>query len=240
MGKSIYELIPGYLTKQTQEIAETVYQQSNISNVHMETKTTTGEPLFLNISAQMLSLNQVPTYIMVSLTNVTKQMMTEHHIQKLAFMDYLTKVDNRLTFNYKLNSLVSKLSRDGGDFTMIYFDPNNFKTVNDERGHAVGDEVLVEFTRRLKNVTLGDDFIARVGGDEFVLLMENLPSKLQLARALSRLRVALNMPYQIEGGAFHQSVSMGISSFPEDGDVADVLLKKADQAMYREKLESGS
>jgi diguanylate cyclase (GGDEF)-like protein len=177
---------------------------------------------------------------MISIIDETSQKLIEQQIQRLAFIDHLTKVENRLSFNYKITSLINTMSQNEGHFHLIYFDLDQFKSINDEYGHAVGDMVLVEFAKRLVNVTRGEDFIARVGGDEFIMLMENLPSEKHLEHALSRLRVALNLPYQVEDGPLTLSVSLGVSQFPTDGGDAETLLKKADDAMYEEKSNSSA
>jgi len=241
IGKSIYAILRNDLREQAKQIAKETFKESNVSGVKIETENKDGEPLYLSISVQLLHPNeQTSAYFMISITDETSHKLTEQQIQQLAFIDHLTGVENRLSFNYKITSLINTMSQSEGHFHLVYFDLDQFKSINDEYGHTAGDKVLVEFTKRLANVTRGEDFIARVGGDEFIMLMENLPSEKHLEHALSRLRVALNMPYQVEEGPLALSVSLGVSQFLTDGDDAETLLKKADDAMYQEKFNSSA
>ena len=236
LGKSIFELIPDEIHSEAQEIVSSVLEKTKISGVQLEVQSNYNEKLYLNISAQILqSEKSSPAFIMLNIANMTSQKVSEQNIQRLAFIDHLTQVNNRLSFNYKLNSLVSKMGRDGGTFSLVFFDLDEFKSVNDEHGHHIGDQVLKEFAQRLHNAIRSEDFIARIGGDEFVLLIENLSSDSDLESTLKRLRTVMNLPYQVEDKTISLSFSFGLSNFPDDGEEAEELLRLADQAMYANK-----
>ena len=130
---------------------------------------------------------------------------------------------------------IAKMKRGNGQFALVYLDLDNFKTVNDKYGHSVGDKVLVAFTKRLLGAIRKTDFLARVGGDEFVLILENYTSQADLDITMGRIDQSLSEPFKIKTHLINLVASYGISHFPADGDDAEMLLKMADTAMYSSK-----
>nr|BFE90109.1 hypothetical protein GCM10020185_06450 [Pseudomonas brassicacearum subsp. brassicacearum] len=111
-------------------------------------------------------------------------------------------------------------------------DLDGFKAVNDGYGHASGDRLLVEVARRLRSIVRGEDVVARLGGDEFVLVLRHVRGMDELHAALSRVLIAVSMPYGIDGKDIKVFASIGVTLFPWDNDDAETLLRHADQAMY--------
>ena len=124
--------------------------------------------------------------------------------------------------------------------SVLYLDLNNFKQVNDSLGHAAGDELLQEVANRLKQCLRDLDTVARMGGDEFVVLLENIRLPEHASNIAKKIRNAISQPIKIEGRSLCILPSIGIALYPDHGDEAQQLLRHADEAMYFEKKNSDS
>jgi diguanylate cyclase (GGDEF)-like protein/PAS domain S-box-containing protein len=234
--KNLLSFVPLEDKKQVGELASDTLVKGKISKIKMAFETQEGSLIHIQISANLIYHNdENPDHIQIILRDITERKLVEERIQRLALQDHLTKVDNRLSLNYRLNSLIAKMHRDGGQFALVYFDLDNFKAVNDRYGHFIGDQLLIAFTKRLHGATREDDFLARMGGDEFVLLLENYLSEYDLEMTLMRIASALSQPFKIGDHLIYLEASYGVSCYPEDGDDFEVLLKIADSAMYTNK-----
>jgi diguanylate cyclase (GGDEF)-like protein len=118
---------------------------------------------------------------------------------------------------------------------VVYLDLDKFKQVNDTMGHAVGDLLLRAVAGRLKLITRESDTVARIGGDEFVVLMENIGAPENVDTVVEKIRSALSQPLEVEGSSLAIRPSLGVALYPEHGDQVELLMKYADAAMYREK-----
>lgn len=236
LGRRIFEFIPEEAVSQSNELVSDILANGKISNIQLDFLTEDGVSQFYQVSGNMIFQEEgKPDHIQVTIRDITERKMIEDRIRRLAMQDHLTKVDNRLSLTYRLNSLISKMSRDGGRFALIYFDLDNFKGVNDRYGHYIGDQLLVAFTKRLHGTIRKTDFLARMGGDEFVLILENYLSEDDLEFTLERLRGTLVEPFKIGEHLIYLEASMGVSCYPEDGADAEKLLRVADSAMYSAK-----
>lgn len=234
--KNLLSFVPPEDKKQVDELASDTLVKGKISKIKMAFETQDGSLTHIQISANLIYHNdENPDHIQIILRDITERKLIEERIQRLALQDHLTKVDNRLSLNYRLNSLIAKMHRDGGRFALVYFDLDNFKAVNDRYGHFIGDQLLIAFTKRLHGATREEDFLARMGGDEFVLILENYLSEHDLEMALTRIASALSQPFKIGEHLIYLEASYGVSCYPEDGDDFEVLLKIADSAMYTNK-----
>jgi diguanylate cyclase (GGDEF)-like protein len=176
---------------------------------------------------------------MVVAHDVTAQRQAEAEVQRLAYYDTLTRLPNRRLLTDRLRQSLAASARTGRRGAVLCIDLDDFKRVNDTRGHPVGDEVLVEAAERLKACVRAEDTVARVGGDEFVVVLERLDGEPRQAaagadEAAQRLMTALSRPFDVPGLRFHSSASIGVAMFGEDARVEDVLMH-ADAAMYRAK-----
>lgn len=149
----------------------------------------------------------------------------------------MTGLPNRLLFNDRLNQAIGLAKRDSRQFALLYLDLDRFKPVNDEVGHAVGDELLVRVAARLRRQVRDSDTVARVGGDEFAVILVDI-GKLENAQIVARkIEVALAAPFQLDGRKRRADIgtSVGIALFPTEARDAETLIKLADAAMYRAK-----
>ncbi len=151
--------------------------------------------------------------------------------------DALTQLPNRLSFTETLERSLKKAQRKQDKVALLFIDIDHFKKINDSLGHAVGDKVLQEVTKRFNKIIRGSDTLARLGGDEFTVIMENISEGQTASLLAQRLVKSLNVPIVIQKNEFYLSCSIGISLYPDDGNSVENLLKYSDTAMYKAKAE---
>ncbi len=157
------------------------------------------------------------------------------NLEHLANHDLLTGLPNRKLFFDRLKQSLRRVSRSGELLAVLYIDLDQFKQINDSFGHAVGDEVLKEVTKRLRSAVREQDTLARLGGDEFAVVMETLKEPESTMHGVKRLQEALREPLHVQQLQFTLSISIGISLYPQDGHDAHTLLRNADTAMFKAK-----
>ena len=156
-------------------------------------------------------------------------------IRHLAHHDDLTGLPNRLLFNYHLPRALARAQRAGGAVGVLFLDLDRFKVINDALGHGAGDDVLRQVSKHLLECVRATDTLARVGGDEFTLLVEQFHDPQQLGDIAQKLLAAAARTLTVNGQEYHLSGSIGIAIYPKDGGDGASLLKNADVAMYRAK-----
>lgn len=153
-------------------------------------------------------------------------------LQYMAQYDQLTHLPNRQLFHDRLQTALARARREQGQFALLYLDLNKFKQVNDTLGHAVGDLLLQEVAQRLKHCVRESDTVARVGGDEFLVLLEHIQCADDPSRVADKIHLALDKPLSVDGHSLSPRISIGIARYPEHGLEDKQLLKHADEAMY--------
>lgn len=153
----------------------------------------------------------------------------------LATHDHLTKLPNRAYFEDFLSHAINLAKRNKSILAVLFIDFDDFKNINDTFDHQTGDNMLILFSERLKSALRESDTVARIGGDEFTVLLENLTNQTDLLDSVNRIFEVLKEPIEIDSHSFHISISVGISVFPDDGDTMFDLMKHADHAMYHVK-----
>ena len=181
-----------------------------------------------------------PQYLASTAVDITDHKQAEVEIHRLAYYDTLTGLPNRRLLQDRVGQAMAGSRRSGHHGALVFLDIDNFKTLNDTRGHDVGDQLLVEIAHRVGNGARESDTVARLGGDEFVVMLEDLSegdaeAALQARQVAEKIRLALACPYQIDGGDYHCSASLGIALFNGHEASVETLLKHADLAMYKAK-----
>ena len=166
---------------------------------------------------------------------LTRLKQTNEQITDLAHHDNLTGLPNRILFYDRLNQAIKRARRDNAQIALFYLDLDGFKLVNDTLGHDAGDALLREASKRMLACVRESDTVARMGGDEFtVILCKALTDNIK-DRVARQIVEALAEPFMINGKSCMVSVSIGISLYPDHGDTAEQLVKIADAAMYLAK-----
>ena len=167
--------------------------------------------------------------------DVTERMLAKERIQFLAHHDALTGLPNRILLRDRFEQALHYAERGKARVAMLFLDLDNFKIVNDTLGHATGDSLLQALVSRISRCVRETDTVSRQGGDEFILLLNDIPDIESVERVANAILGELAEPIEIEGRILNTSCSIGVSLYPEDGHDFDTLMQKADAAMYNAK-----
>ncbi|HEX7954896.1 MAG TPA: EAL domain-containing protein, partial [Burkholderiales bacterium] len=169
--------------------------------------------------------------------DVTAAKVAEERIQFLAYHDSLTALPNRESFNLILGPGIARARRDGTNLAVLFIDLDRFKTINDTLGHQAGDVLLREIGNRLKYCVRQSDIVARMGGDEFVVLLQDVGVAEHVAKVANKILLEIGSSLEILGQEIRVTASIGISIYPQDGQDEHALMKNADIAMYHAKQQ---
>jgi diguanylate cyclase (GGDEF)-like protein/PAS domain S-box-containing protein len=195
-------------------------------------------PAMITITSVRDSLQQIKNYVCL-FSDITSQKNHQNELEHIAHYDTLTGLPNRALFADRLEQALLQSQRRNRALSVIFLDLDGFKSVNDEYGHAAGDELLVIISQRMKAALREGDSLARIGGDEFVAVLVDLEPNDDCIPILERLLQATNTPVDINTDlgqkSAHVSASIGMTAYPRDGVDGEMLMRHADQAMYMAK-----
>ncbi len=196
-------------------------------------------PKWLSITA-VTGADGIVSHYVGSHSDITNRKAAEQEIQLLAFYDPLTRLPNRRLLMDRINQALASSARTGREGALLLIDLDDFKTLNDTLGHDIGDLLLQQVAQRLESCVREGDTVARIGGDEFVVVLENLSEQTLEASAQTdtvgeKILATLNQPYQLETNEYQSSSSIGATLFSEHQLGMEVLIKQADIAMYQAK-----
>ncbi len=193
-------------------------------------------PKWQTISRVTDSSGRVTHYVGV-FSDVTQIKRSQEQLEHLVQHDALTDLPNRLLLNERLEQAIKHAERQQTQLAVIFLDLDNFKHINDSLGHPVGDQLLQAVASELLQAVRQDDTVARIGGDEFVLLLEDIGKPEHAGIAAQKVMSAFDQPFQLDNRSIRITASLGICICPEDGKDPATLLRNADSAMYRAKKE---
>lgn len=168
-------------------------------------------------------------------SDLSDEKIYETELKKRAMTDSLTGISNRFAFGERMNVLLNSSKGHNFKHAILFLDLDRFKQVNDTLGHAVGDQLLVQVTKRIQNLLKNKDILARYGGDEFVITFTDIHHPREAVHLGEKIIHLLEEPFIIEDQKLYISSSIGISIYPHDGEETEILLNKADKAMYYAK-----
>ncbi|GMQ88669.1 MAG: hypothetical protein BMS9Abin09_0099 [Gammaproteobacteria bacterium] len=191
-------------------------------------------PEWLVITAIHDEASKVKQYVAL-FNDITEQKKNEEQLAHQAYHDALTNLPNRLLFDDRLNLALSHAQRHDEKLAVMFLDLDRFKNINDSLGHSIGNHLLKGVAERLVRCLRQEDTVARMGGDEFTILLPHIPHADRAMEVAEKILDSLKKPLSLEGHELFVSASIGISIYPDDARQAESLMKNADTAMYRAK-----
>jgi diguanylate cyclase (GGDEF)-like protein/PAS domain S-box-containing protein len=215
-----------------------IEQQGVVKNFELPVYRKDGSRIWISVAARAMRKDGVLIGYEGTTVDITDRKAAEERVQYLAYYDALTGLPNRTLLQDRLTKALASARRQKGKVALLFLDLDRFKTINDSLGHSVGDLFLQEVAERLKRFAREQDTVARVGGDEFLIVLTAVKDAADAAVAAERLMNAITAACAIQGRSLSISCSIGISIFPDHGTDGEALIKNADAAMYCAK-ESG-
>ena len=170
-----------------------------------------------------------------TMLDITERVEAQRAAELLAYHDALTGLPNRWLLQDRLQTALASAAREKQKVFVLFIDLDDFKRINDTLGHALGDVLLAEVGHRLYTAARSSDTVARMGGDEFVIVLTHVESDEQLDAAIKKLRAAFKTPFRLAGSDYAITASMGVAGYPDDASSESDLLRDADAAMYEAK-----
>lgn len=196
-------------------------------------------PAWLDIFTVLSDTHQLLHFVGL-FSDITEAKLHQQNLERMAYHDPLTQLPNRALLSDRLQQQFARAERTGELLAVSCLDLDGFKPVNDRLGHEAGDHLLIQLAERMTQCLRESDTVARVGGDEFSLLLSGLNSEQECKTTLQRLLEVIKQPYTVAGENVMISASIGYTIYPLDASEPDTLLRHADQAMYQAKLSGGS
>ena len=237
VGKTRWELpIAGVSAAQWDEHRQLLERHEPFKDFSYQIQTLSGELRSFSISGSPIfgPNGEFRGYRGIG-TDITDRKSAEQQIEFLAYHDTLTGLPNRMLMQDRFEQAMAQAERDGNQVALVYLDLDNFKAINDTLGHDAGDALLREVARRLHECVRDTDTISRQGGDEFLILLRDLPDGEAASPIMLKIMERLQEPFLAEDQEISTSVSMVASIFPDDGNDFETLRRQADMAMYQAK-----
>ena len=174
-------------------------------------------------------------YTVYSINDISSFNAQKRELEQLALHDPLTNLPNRRYLVERIDQEIALANRTSREFALLYIDLDGFKVINDTQGHSAGDELLKQVTGRMRSQLRTSDTFCRLGGDEFIIVVNNLNDRAAVQRISEQMLSVIAEPFDIRNEVFRLSASIGISRYPQDGVTHEELLKHADEAMYSAK-----
>lgn len=238
LGKNILEIFDIMKIRPS----DSTYGNDQLFNLHVDGWTEfefyLGEQekeLFFRISVRRFGLEEEENSYLIILRNITDQRKAHKQLEHLAHYDILTNLPNRRQFETHFEHELARSQRHKRQFALLFIDVNHFKKINDTYGHKVGDLFLIKLAERLTNSIRQEDFAARIGGDEFIVIISEIENRKNAEAATDKIYKALNTSYHLLGNKIEGSVSIGTACVPQDGKVIDDIIRVADERMYQKK-----
>jgi diguanylate cyclase (GGDEF)-like protein/PAS domain S-box-containing protein len=216
-------------------LAEVAQRPYGVLELELPLQHRDGHQCTVQITITNLLDNPAVSGLVLNTRDISERRQLEDQLSHQAFHDNLTSLANRALFKDRVEHALQRSTRQTPSVAVLFLDLDGFKEVNDSLGHAAGDRLLIQVGQRLGACVRPSDTVARFGGDEFAVLIEDASDDLEVAAVADRVLEGLRQPFKVNGRELHVSGSMGIARMDPDVDGVDQLLRNADLAMYRAK-----
>lgn len=246
--KNVKDVLPEKDSKPIMAVIEKTLETNDVQVFEYQLEVKNGKIIFEGRTAPIEHYHQnnpSQRHVVWMARDITIRRTAEKEVEKLAFFDPLTNLPNRRMLNERLKMCVERIKRTYKTGALLFLDLDKFKRINDSLGHSAGDKILIELSKRLSSVIRASDTLARVGGDEFILLLEyigedNKQANIEAEIVAQKLLSVFHEKFEVEGFAFQVSCSIGICLINTENSVTENILKFADTAMYRSKTKGGN
>jgi diguanylate cyclase (GGDEF)-like protein len=215
-------------------LRELLLGQGRLRDAEFRVRPHAGEPRDVLVHAEPLDFPGEPR-VLITLTDITDRRRHEARVEYLATHDELTGLPNRALVRDRLQQALERGRRSATYVAVMFVDLDRFKVVNDEHGHLAGDELLKEAARRLTMLVRGTDTVARIGGDEFLVVLSDLHKSADAYVVAQKIIDAFEVPFMVTAAKAYVGASVGVALAPQDGQDVDSVIRNADVAMYRAK-----
>ena len=220
-------------------VVQMLRQQKSISNLELRMRRADGSPIWVLENVSLLeNHDRGPDLMEGTIIDITERKIALEQVEYQAYHDVLTGLPNRLLFRDRIAVALAHARRTGRAAAVMFLDLDQFKLVNDTLGHTIGDRLLQAVARRIVDCVRAEDTVARMGGDEFTILLGDVGDRRGAALVAQKVLDSIGTSLVVETHELYATTSIGIAMFPDDGSDAETLLRSADRAMYRAK-ESG-
>jgi len=239
LGRAATEVFPHLSEQQIEELLRRALAGETVSSpdVHYFVESTNRAGWVSAVYRPYIDDDGEIIGVVALIRDITERKAAEQQIEYQAYHDALTGLANRNLFQEHLSLALALAQRRSKQVAVLFLDLDHFKLVNDSLGHTIGDALLREVARRLKSAVREGDTVARVGGDEFTIVLQDLSRPEEAAGVARKVLHTIAAPMEVHGHRLYVTTSIGITMFPEDGEDAEALLKNADTAMYRAKAD---
>lgn len=248
IGRSIQEMLPEKSFVPIMEVINRTLSTNEVQLFEYDLNVGKGKVIFEGRTAPIVykqSQDDDKRHVLWIARDITKRKAAEQEIEKLAYYDPLTNLPNRRLLIERLDMCVKRIKRSGNTGALLFLDIDNFKRINDSLGHTAGDDLLIQVADRLNSVIRATDTLARIGGDEFVILLEDIcegdkQANTEAAIVADKLQRMFIDKFQLGSLSFQISTSIGICLIDRNSNSPADVLKYADTAMYRTKIKGGN
>lgn len=237
IGRAIWDVFPKEEADKRYATVDWVFRNNEVRTIEVRVPRPDGDHYYLTtVKPINTPEGKVVSVICIS-KDITERRLREEQFRQMAYHDALTVLPNRTLFFQRLDEIIAQAQNDKTGFALMFVDLDGFKEINDSFGHDVGDQLLQEVATRLQVGVRQYDVVARMGGDEFAIILRNIGQSSNVAGVAANLLANLRVPYHLADQKCRISGCIGISCYPEHGVDAKTLLKRADAAMYSVKRQ---
>ncbi len=234
--QNLVETIAGHAPADMQTEIRTTLEKGGEWRGELPSQRKNGEAFWEYVAISPIRDNDgTISHFLAICEDITVRKVYEERLFNQANFDSLTRLPNRVLAFDRLTQAIARAHRNGRTVAVMFIDLDNFKNVNDTLGHAAGDQLLIEAAKRLRNATRKGDTVARLSGDEFLVILPDLATVRDSKVVAHKILTGFSTPFPLEGRELFFTVSIGLSTYPDDSDNPHTLLQHADAAMYRAK-----